>query len=89
MCDCGAVEKEIHFTFHCKPFSETRKMYLTEFMASIGIVWRVLKDDRDEIDLDNEKCIEAMSKMLFPENIRKFAEWLESMYLARRSIILR
>ncbi len=89
VCDCGAVENEIHFTFHCKPLQTVRKNYMQTFLAEMGVAWPVLNDKGEEIDLDDETCISAMYKMVQANNIRKFSEWLEQMYLARRNIIFR
>ncbi len=59
------------------------------FLAGMGIVWPIINDQGEEVDLDDDTCIAAMSSMLRPENIRKFSEWLEQMYLTRRDIIFR
>ncbi len=88
MCNSGAIENEIHFTFKCVTLETTRKTYVPEFLKEIGV--EVKKDEYgNDIELDDETCIFAMREMVRGEHVRKFAEWLEMMYLARRSILFR
>ena len=76
MCTQPKLEDEIHFIFNCKSLKQVRKPYLKEFRKENGFT---KKDDK----------YVQLKAMLNPINIRKFANWLEQMYLTRRDIVYR
>ena len=71
VCEDGSVENEIHISCCCDPFIDSRNQNLPAFLEWIGIEAK----EEDE-ELDDDTCIEALSKMIKPEHVRKFAEWL-------------
>ena len=48
VCNNGAIENEIHFTFKCSKLEATRKLYLPGFLTDIGVE---VKKDEDGNDI--------------------------------------
>ena len=77
LCTKGEVEDEIHFIFKCKTLKSVRKPYLKNFYEENGGK-RKYKDH----------C-KALKCMLTPENIKRFGDFLLTMYHARRALVYR
>ena len=74
-CDKGKIEDERHFLFRCKALKAVRKPYLKDLLKRNG--------------LKKKEWLKCLRVMLEETNLKKFAQWLEEMYLVRRAIIYR
>ena len=69
---CNTVlEDEIHFLFECPGLENVRKRFIDTYKIT-------------HPEYDSMSNIERLRELLFPENVRQFAKWLEEMTDTRR-----
>ncbi len=74
VCDTEVVENEEHFLFKCTKLKESRKRFMDELHT-------------DFPELKDRPNLEVLSALISEKHIKRFARWLEEMYMERRAIL--
>ncbi len=74
ICDMKVVGSEYHFLFDCPSLQYERSMFYVQHITDVGQF--MLMRDGDKVKY-----------LLTKDKIKGFAEWIEAMYLKRRSIV--